>query len=182
MTVLSDQDLHKELKGGELDISPIDMKEQLQPNSIDIRLGEEISYFLPNGEIVDPKKEISGTEKHKVEKSFVVPPGGFVLGTTEETVSVPNYLEGELKGRSSVGRLGIEVHSTAGLIDSGYSGEITLEITNNNDRPVRLYRGMRIAQIVFHELSSKSENPYSSERNKYQGQEGAVHSRLSEEL
>ncbi len=182
MAVLSDADIGKELGYGDLDVSPVDLSEQIQPNSLDIRLGDEISYFSSTDEIVDPKEEITGTETHKLDESFVLEPGGFVLGTTIEKFSIPDYLYGQLHGRSSIGRLGIEVHSTAGLVDSGYSGEITLEITNNNNRPVKLYRGMRIAQVVFHKLSTKCSNPYSEKDNKYQGQEGVVHSRLSEEL
>jgi dCTP deaminase len=186
MSVLSDADIGKELAYGELDVSPVDLEEQLQPNSLDIRLGEEFSVFCEQETVIDPKEELEEYYDYidrRVSESIIIQPEEFILGTTIEKFTVPDYLYGQLNGRSSIGRLGIEVHSTAGLIDSGYSeGEITLEIKNNNKRAIKLFPGMRIGQVVFHELSSKCSNPYSSKDNKYQGQEGVVHSRLSEEL
>lgn len=184
MSVLSDSQIGKELAYGELDVSPVNLSEQLQPNSLDIRLGDEFSLFLEDGPTIDPKEGIK--EEHYTTFSDVegykVFPGDFVLATTIESFDIPDYLYGQLHGRSSVGRLGIEVHSTAGLLDSGYSGEVTLEIVNNNSSVIKLYPGMRIAQVVFHELSSPSSNPYNEKDNKYQQQKGAVHSRLNEEL
>lgn len=186
MAVLSDRNIRDELEEGALDIYPVDLEEQLQPNSLDIRLSNEFSNFkLRNQAPIDPREgleEYNDYTDYEVEEYTVIGPGEFLLADTVEDFEIPDYLYAQLHGRSSIGRLGIEVHSTAGLIDSGYSGSITLELKNNLQRPVRLYAGMRIAQLVFHPLKSRCENPYSEEENKYQGQEGVVHSRMSEEL
>lgn len=186
MAVLSDNDIARELGYGELDVSPVDLEEQLQPNSIDIRLGEEFSLFASQETVIDPKQDLEEYYDYidrTSTDSIILNSGEFILGTTVEKFTIPDYLYAQLHGRSSIGRLGIEVHSTAGLIDSGYAeGEITLEIKNNNKRAIKLYPGMRIAQVVFHRLESSCSNPYSEKGNKYQGQEGVVHSRLSEEL
>ena len=185
MSVLADCDIWHELKYGELDVSPVDYDEQIQPNSLDIRLGDEFVEYAPDFKnVVDSKKGID--EDKYVEwdwmDSITVDPDDFILGTTVENFDVPDYLYGQVHGRSSVGRLGIEIHSTAGLIDAGYSGEITLEISNNSRKPITLYSGMRIAQVVFHELKNRSTNPYSNKRNKYQGQKGATASRIQEDF
>jgi len=184
MTVLSDSDIARELGYGDLDVSPVDLEEQLQPNSLDIRLGKDYSKPIKNGRTIDVKDGLSGDDFYRLEDKdkMAILPGEFVLATTVEDFEIPDYLYAQVHGRSSIGRLGLEIHSTAGLIDSGYEGEITLEITNNSPRPIRLYSGMRIAQVVFHKLSSKCSNPYSEKDNKYQNQEGVVHSRINEEL
>jgi len=183
MSVLSDQDIARELAYGELDVSPVDLKEQLQPNSLDIRLNDEFSIFEYENKPINIKKGIKDTEYDNVTSDkFIIEPGEFVLADTIENFNIPDYLYGQIHGRSSIGRLGLEVHSTAGLVDSGYNGSITLELKNNNKRPITIYSGMRIGQIVFHELSSKCNNPYSAKHNKYQDQSGVVHSRINEEL
>lgn len=181
MAVLSDSDIARELAYGDLDVSPVDLKEQLQPNSLDIRLGNEFSVIGGSG-VIDTKKEIEHEVTTKDGESIVIEEDGFVLADTVEHFDIPDYLYGELKGRSSFARLGIEVHSTGGVIDSGFQGDLVLEISNNSPRPVKLYSGMRIAQVIFHELSSKCNNPYSEKDNKYQNQKGVVHSRINEEL
>ena len=189
MTVLSDVDIARELGYGDLDVSPVNLEEQLQPNSLDIRLGTDFSFFAGYNaqKTIDPKQEIQEEDvlDYSLEEKGAwidIDPDDFVLAETIESFQIPNYLYAELKGRSSLARLGIEIHSTGGVIDSSFCGDIVLEISNNNRRPIRLYPGMRIAQVVFHELSSKCNNPYSEKDNKYQNQEGVVHSRINEEL
>lgn len=186
MVVLSDVRIQEELEQGELDISPVDLGEQLQPNSLDVRLSERFSSFKQKNKTpLDPKeglKEYTDYMDYEVEECTIIGPGEFLLADTVEDFDIPDYLYAQLHGRSSIGRLGIEIHSTAGLIDAGYSGSITLELKNNLNRPVLLYPGMRIAQVVFHDLDGPSDEPYSSKANKYQNQEGVVHSRIDEEL
>lgn len=184
MAVLADQDIAREMAYGDLDVSPVDLHEQLQPNSLDIRLGREYSKPIKNGRTIDVKEGLSDDDfyHHEDMDKMIIHPGEFVLATTVEDFEIPDYLYAQVHGRSSIGRLGLEIHSTAGLIDSGYEGEITLEITNNSPRPIRLYSGMRIAQVVFHRLESRCNSPYSSEKNKYQGQEGVTPSRIDEDF
>lgn len=185
MAVLSDTSIRKELEEGELEVFPVDLDEQVQPNSLDIRLSNRLSSFEKRDSVLDPK---DGLEEYRdyidytVEDHVIIQPGEFLLIDTMEFFEIPDYLYGQLHGRSSLGRLGIEVHSTAGLIDSGYTGSITLEVKNVLDRPVKLYTGMRVGQVVFHELDKPCEEPYSDKTNKYQGQSDVVHSRLDEEL
>lgn len=186
MTVLCDRDIKEELENGELDVSPVDLDEQLQPNSLDIRLGRNFSQFMDRDEPIDCSRELKNYDTFDFSKkqgeAVIVESGDFLLCDAIESFDIPDYLYGQLHGRSSIGRLGIEIHSTAGLLDSGYSGDLVLEVCNNSNRDVKLYSGMRIAQVVFHELSRRCESSYSSKGNKYQNQEGVVHSRMSEEL
>jgi dCTP deaminase len=182
MTVLADQDIGRELAYGDLDVSPVDLDEQLQPNSLDIRLSDGFcSVIREEKECIDVKEGNFSLAECK-KNDFIINPGEFLLADTIETFKIPDYLYGQVHGRSSIGRLGIEIHSTAGLIDSGYRGSITLEITNNSNNPIKLYNDMRIAQVVFHRLESKCNNPYSCEDNKYQGQEGVTRSRISQDF
>jgi len=184
MSVLSDQDISRELGYGELDVSPVDLDEQLQPNSLDIRLGHNFSKIVKSNIPLDCREEI--TEQEKVDfcakESVIINPGEFFLADTVEYFDIPDYLYAELNGRSSLARLGIEIHSTGGVLDSGFSGDLVLEIKNNSPRPVKLYPEMRVAQIIFYELKSKCNNPYSDENNKYQQQEGVTHSSINEDF
>jgi len=183
MTVLADQDIGRELGYGDLDVSPVNLEDQLQPNSLDIRLGEEFLLMKDDGLAIDVSEGLTEDDYEEINSdSITIAPGGFLLATTVEDFSIPDYLYGQVHGRSSIGRLGLEIHSTAGLIDSGYEGEITFEISNNSDRAITIHSGMRIAQVVFHRLESKCNNPYSSEDNKYQNQEGVVGSRIQEDF
>jgi len=189
MTVLSDQDIGRELAYGDLDVSPVDLDEQLQPASLDIRLGDVFGVY----EFPEEKKHIDVREddidEFLVEKEigeegwFVVEPDKFYLANTKEEISIPDYLEAELMGRSSLARLGIEIHQTAGLFDPGFSdSDGVLEITNVLGKPVKLYTGMRIGQLVFKRLESRSNNPYNSDDNKYQGQKGAQASKIQQDF
>ncbi|MEM9073235.1 MAG: dCTP deaminase [Myxococcota bacterium] len=187
--ILSDTDLKKRLAKGDLIVDPIDDPElQIQPASIDLRLGDEfVLYRQPLVPFLD-SADAESIERH-VEKiqipaneGFILQPGAFALGTTLERVRVPPDLVARVEGRSSVGRLAIVVHATAGFIDPGFEGQITLELSNLGRCAVKLYPGMRISQIVFHEMKSPAERPYGSDRgSKYQGQSGPVASRIGKD-
>ena len=183
MSVLSDLDLSRELAYGDLEVEPIDISEQLQPNSLDIRLGNQFSKFELSEEPIDTKKGINKEyiRDFEVSDHYVLEPGEFVLANTKEWMEIPNYLYAELNGRSSFARLGLEIHSTGGVVDSMFKGELVLEVSNNSNRAVKIYPGQRIAQLIFYELNTPCNNGYSDKNNKYQGQEGAVHSRLEED-
>lgn len=184
--ILSDRDLAHEISYGGIEIEPFDFGTQLQPNSVDIRLGHEFSTYNPaDGVVVDVKDKLDNiTDTFEVteDEGIAIHPDDFYLANTIERIEIPDYLEADLFGRSSVGRLGVEVHSTAGLFDAGFSGEAVLEISTDVDFPVRVYPGMRIAQLVFKELKHPANNPYNAEDNKYQNQEGAVESRIHHDI
>ena len=182
--ILSDRDITARLDDPDdgLSIDPLDDPEQqIQPASIDLRLGNE--FIEPATEtLVSPVTEPDAGERVVIEDrtAYVLPPGGFVLGTTAERIAIPDDLLGQVHGRSSVGRVGIQIHITAGLIDPGFYGDITLELSNVSDSPVALPPGMRIAQLVLKQLTSESERPYGVERgSKYQDQNGPQVSRLA---
>jgi dCTP deaminase len=170
--ILSDRDLKRHLDAGSILIEPaLDLQRQLQPASIDLRLGREFRVFDACDEVLIRVEEGG---------AFEFRPGAFVLATTIERIRVPPNLVARVEGRSSIGRLGVIVHATAGFIDPGFEGEITLELANLSPRRRVLIPGMRICQIVFHCLSSVVERPYGPERSsKYSGQRGPTVSRLS---
>lgn len=181
--VLSDRDIGERLAYGNLDCEPLSLDEQLQASSLDFRLGNEFAYYVPD-DCVDTH-DMSDLEVHKFtateDDGVKILPNGFYLGTTKEKISLPDDLAAKVCGRSSFGRIGIEIHSTAGWIDSGFEGEITLEISNNLHSPVRIYPGQRVGQFVFYELSTPCSTPYGEKDNKYHQQEGAVHSKVYED-
>ena len=178
--ILSDADLKARLEKGEIEITPLDDPElQIQPASVDLRLSDRfVVYQIPHVACIDPNDEstiVDHTTEIKIEegKSFVLHPGEFALGSTYERIKVPADLVARVEGRSSIGRLAVVVHATAGFIDPGFEGEITLELANLGNCAVKLYPGMRISQIVFHELRTPAERPYGHARgSKYQGQGG----------
>jgi dCTP deaminase len=184
--ILSDGDIHSRLESGELVIEPLEDPElQIQPASVDLRLGKEFLEFEhANIPCIHPQSEAE-IEEYVTEtvvdddKEFILHPGDFVLGTTMERVEIPDDLIAHVEGRSSLGRLAIVVHATAGLCDPGYQGQITLELSNLGAAPVALAPGMRISQLTFTELSSPAERPYGEERgSKYQDQSGPQASRI----
>ncbi len=154
--------------------------------SLDFRLGKHFKvYDHAKFAILDPSKPetLQGATKmitiEEPNTPFIVQPGEFVLGVTMEKIRVPDYLVARCEGRSSIGRLGIIIHSTAGYIDPGFEGTITLEITNINRMPVALYPGMRIGQFAFEKMTSSSETPYYKKNSsKYQGQMLVEESRI----
>ncbi len=187
--ILSDTDLLERLGEGDLVVDPIDdLDTQVQPASIDMRLGSEFLEFQrtnipcihPNraDEVDDYVRETYVEEGDE----FILHPGDFVLGTTKERVEVPDDLVATVEGRSSLGRLAIIIHATAGFIDPGFSGQITLELSNLGAAPVALSPGMRVSQIVFTELKSTSTRPYGAERgSKYQDQVGPRASKIQDD-
>jgi dCTP deaminase len=184
--ILSDADILGRLESGDLVIDPIDDFDlQIQPASVDLRLGREFLEFQrTNIPCIHPGSEHEVDEyvdeTHVEEgEEFILHPGDFVLGTTKERVEIPADLIAHVEGRSSLGRLAIVVHSTAGLCDPGFRGRITLELSNLGNAPVALTPEMRISQLTFTELTTPAERPYGSERgSKYQDQRGPQASRI----
>ena len=185
--ILSDRDIRRRLEEGGLVVDPLgDPELQIQPASIDLRLGNEFLEFeRSNIPCIHPESEEEteeDTRRRVVESGdeYVLHPGDFVLGTTYETVEIPDDLVARVEGRSSLGRLAVVVHATAGFVDPGYRGQITLELSNLGTAPVALRpEEMRISQIVLTELSSPAETPYGDERgSKYQDQDGPTASRI----
>lgn len=172
---LSDADYRREF-GKELQIVPAPDESQMQPASIDLRLGDEFLTFRSDGSVLDVSRAGLDDVAFEVRgDSFVLRPGAFVLATTIETVTLGSSLLARVEGRSSLGRLGLAVHITAGFIDPGFSGKITLELYNHNPNSIRLCKGMRICQIVFGRLESSCLRPYAG---KYQNQSRVEPSRL----
>jgi dCTP deaminase len=180
--LLSDQDLRKELESGQLRIEPFDAN-MLQPSSIDIRLDRYFRVFDNTRYThIDPQlrqDELTTLVEAGGDEPFVLHPGEFVLGSTFEAVTLPDDLAGRLEGKSSLGRLGLLTHSTAGFIDPGFSGHITLELSNVANLPITLWPGMKIGQLCLFQLTSPAEHPYGSQQagSRYQGQRGPTPSR-----
>ena len=180
MAILSDRDIKKCLETGEILIEPLENPErQIQPSSVDLRIGNEFKGFrIIRKPCIDPmdKTDIdSYMESFYIDdgEPFIIHPGEFALATTYETVKLPDNLVARVEGRSSMGRLGITMHVTAGYIDPGFQGRITLEISNIGKMPVALYTGQRVCQIVFETMTSPSEKPYGhpDRDSKYMGQQ-----------
>jgi dCTP deaminase len=184
--ILSDRDIRARLAEGALVIAPLaDADVQIQPASVDLRLSDEfLVYRHSQVTCLDPREPDTiarAMERVVVERghAFVLHPGEFALGASMERVAIPNDLVGVVDGRSSIGRLAVVVHATAGFIDPGFEGQITLELSNIGPLPVKLYPSMRIAQIVLHQLTSQAELPYGTARgSQYQSQTGPQPSRI----
>ena len=186
--ILSDRDIKKALGSGRVKIecpNPA-LFLHIHASSMDLHLGNVFKlYEHSRFAVLDPKHPESFTGNMRTitipeGEPFLVQPGEFILGVTQEHLTVPDDLVVRVEGRSSLGRLGIIVHSTAGFVDPGFSGTITLEISNLNRMPVALYPGMRVCQIAFEEMSSPADMPYNLKPNsKYQGQILPEESRLS---
>src|SRR6186997_1724101 len=175
MSVLADRDIRTELESGRVRIDPYDPAD-LQPSSVDLHLDRSFRVFRNNRyAFIDPRMpQPDLTELVKIEEDepFILHPGEFVLGQTLEWVELPDDLVSRLEGKSSLGRLGLLIHSTAGYVDPGWKGNLTLELSNVANLPIALYRGMKIGQISFFKMSSAVERPYGSRElgSKYQGQ------------
>ncbi len=180
--LLSDRDIRAEVDGGRLALEPFDAG-LVQPSSIDVRLDRFFRVFNNSRYThIDPAEqqdELTTLVEPAGDEAFVLHPGEFVLGSTLEIVSLPDDLAGRLEGKSSLGRLGLLTHSTAGFIDPGFSGHITLELSNVANLPIMLWPGMKIGQLCLFRLSSPAEHPYGSEiyGSRYQGQRGPTPSR-----
>lgn len=175
--LLSDRDITTAISDGRLGIDPFD-EANIQPSSIDVRMDNLFRVFNNSRYThIDPKQEMPDlTTMVEVEEGepFVLHPGEFVLAATLETFSLPDDLAGRLEGKSSLGRLGLLTHSTAGFIDPGFSGHITLELSNVANLPITLWPGMKVGQLALFKMSSAAETPYGSSKlgSKYQGQRG----------
>lgn len=167
MSVLSDHDLRAEMAAGNPLIWPPPMIGQIQPASIDLRMGAVLLVFRKGqSAMIDVRKPNPGIfEEVPLDDGvpFWLQPGEFVLGVTHETVMVPRHLVADLKGKSSLGRLGLQVHSTAGYVDPGWEGPVTLELSNIGPASISLYRDMWIAQLVVEQLLTPADNLYGSE-------------------
>jgi dCTP deaminase len=180
--LLSDRDLLTEIDNKRVAVEPFDV-EMIQPSSIDVRLDRMFRVFenhkYPH---IDPSIEqadLTRLIEPEGDDPFILHPGEFVLGSTLEVVSLPDDLAGRLEGKSSLGRLGLLTHSTAGFIDPGFSGHITLELSNVATLPIKLFPGMKIGQLCLFRLSSPADHPYGSDKygSRYQGQRGPTASR-----
>ncbi|GAA1965174.1 dCTP deaminase [Kitasatospora viridis] len=180
--LLSDKDIRAELDKGRVVLTPYDPA-MIQPSSIDVRLDRFFRVFenhrYPH---IDPSQEqpdLTRLVEPEGDEAFILHPGEFVLASTYEVITLPDDVASRLEGKSSLGRLGLLTHSTAGFIDPGFSGHVTLELSNVATLPIKLYPGMKIGQLCLFRLSSPSEHPYGSERygSRYQGQRGPTPSR-----
>ena len=175
MSVLSDRDIRAALDAGEVRIDPYDPRD-LQPSSVDLHLDKSFRVFRNNRypfiDVRAPQPDLTELLTVGADEPFILHPGEFVLGQTLEWVELPNDLVSRLEGKSSLGRLGLLIHSTAGYVDPGWKGNLTLELSNVANLPIALYYGMRIGQISFFRMSSAVERPYGSAGlgSKYQGQ------------
>ena len=180
--LLSDRDIAAEIKSGRVKVEPFDLK-MIQPSSVDVRLDRFFRVFENHRyEVIDPSIEQSELTREVAvapDDFFILHPGEFVLASTYEVITLPDDIAGRLEGKSSLGRLGLLTHSTAGFIDPGFSGHITLELSNVANLPVKLYPGMKIGQLCLIKLSSSAEHPYGSALygSRYQGQRGPTPSK-----
>jgi dCTP deaminase len=183
--LLSDRDIRKELAEGRVVLDPLD-DAMVQPSSVDVRLDRFFRLFDNHKyAVIDPAQDqpdLTRLVEVEGDDPFVLHPGEFVLGSTYETVTLPDDVAARLEGKSSLGRLGLLTHSTAGFIDPGFSGHVTLELSNVATLPIQLWPGMKIGQLCFFRLSSPAEHPYGSDRygSRYQGQRGPTASRSAQ--
>ena len=180
--LLSDRDIRTEIESGRVVVEPFD-EAMIQPSSVDVRLDKFFRVFENHKySVIDPSIEQPELTREVIaegDEAFILHPGEFVLASTYEVITLPDDIAGRLEGKSSLGRLGLLTHSTAGFIDPGFSGHITLELSNVANLPVKLFPGMKIGQLCLIKLSSPAEHPYGSEKygSRYQGQRGPTASR-----
>ena len=180
--LLSDRDILAELDSGRVQLDPL-ARDMIQPSSIDVRLDKFFRVFdnhkYPHIDPAADQSDLTRSVEVNSDETFVLHPGEFVLGSTYEVVTLPDDIAARLEGKSSLGRLGLLTHSTAGFIDPGFSGHVTLELANVATLPIKLYPGMKIGQLCFFRLSSPADNPYGSAKygSRYQGQRGPTPSR-----
>jgi dCTP deaminase len=175
--LLSDRDIRAELEADRVVLDPLDL-DMIQPSSVDVRIDRYFRLFDNHKyPVIDPSQEqpdLTRLVEVEPDEPFVLHPGEFVLASTFELITLPDDIAARLEGKSSLGRLGLLTHSTAGFIDPGFSGHVTLELSNVATLPITLWPGMKIGQLCFFRLSSPAEHPYGSERygSRYQGQRG----------
>ena len=180
--LLSDRDIRDEIAAGRVGCEPF-TESMIQPSSVDVRLDKFFRVFENHKySVIDPSIEQPDLTREVItegDEPFILHPGEFVLASTYEVITLPDDIAGRLEGKSSLGRLGLLTHSTAGFIDPGFSGHITLELSNVANLPVKLFPGMKIGQLCLIRLSSPAEHPYGSAKygSRYQGQRGPTASR-----
>jgi dCTP deaminase len=180
--LLSDRDIRAAITSGRVAIEPFD-PEMVQPSSVDVRIDRYFRVFenhrYPHIDPAVEQAELTRLVEPDGDEPFILHPGEFVLGSTYEVVSLPDDVSARLEGKSSLGRLGLLTHSTAGFIDAGFSGHVTLELSNVATLPIKLWPGMKIGQLCFFRLTSPAEAPYGSgaQGSRYQGQRGPTPSR-----
>jgi dCTP deaminase len=180
--LLSDRDILAEIDAGRIVMEPW-QSEMLQPSSIDVRLDRFFRVFenhrYPHIDPAADQSDLTRVVEADGDEPFILHPGEFVLGSTYEVVSLPDDVAARVEGKSSLGRLGLLTHATAGFVDPGFSGHVTLELANVATLPIKLYPGMKIGQLCFFRLSSPALHPYGSEKygSRYQGQRGPTPSR-----
>ena len=181
--VLSDRSIREEVAAGRIVIDPFD-DELVQPGSIDVRVGSAFRVFrnsrYPYIDVKQPMDDLTELVTVADGEAFILHPGEFVLGVVAERIALPADIVATLDGKSSLGRLGLVVHQTAGIVDAGFDGHITLELANMANLPITVYPGMRIAQLSFLSLTTPADHPYGSDRlrSKYQGQAEPTPSRF----
>lgn len=180
--LMSDRDIRASIEAGQIGLEPLDMS-LLQPSSFDVRIDRFFRLFDNHKyafiDPAEPQEELTRFVEVAPDEPFILHPGEFVLGSTYEFVKLPDNVAARLEGKSSLGRLGLVTHSTAGFVDPGFNGHVTLELSNMATLPIKLWPGMKIGQLCFFQLSSPSETPYGSAKylNRYQGQRGPTASR-----
>ena len=180
--LLSDRDIKLELENGRIGLEPLDLA-MVQPSSIDVRLDKFFRVFdnhkYPHIDPAADQSDLTREIEPVGDEAFILHPGEFALGATFEQVSLADDVAARLEGKSSLGRLGLITHSTAGFIDQGFTGHVTLELANVATLPIKLYPGMKIGQLCFFRLSSPAQHPYGSAKygSRYQGQRGPTPSR-----
>ena len=181
--VLSDRSIRAEIEAGRIVIEPFEER-LIQPSSIDVRVDRSFRVFhnsrYTHIDVRQPMEGLTELVEKPEGEAFILHPGEFVLGQTLERVTLPNDLVARLEGKSSLGRLGLLIHSTAGFVDSGFSGNLTLELSNVANLPITIYHGMPIGQISFMRMDGPVEHPYGADENasKYQGQAEPTASRF----
>jgi len=180
--LLSDRDIKAEINAGRIGLEPY-APEMIQPSSVDVRIDRYFRLFdnhkYPYIDPAEDQPELTRLIEIPHDEPFILHPGEFVLGSTYEKVSLADTIAARLEGKSSLGRLGLLTHSTAGFIDPGFTGHVTLELSNVATLPIKLWPGMKIGQLCFFQLSSAAERPYGSSQysSRYQGQRGPTASR-----
>src|SRR6188472_480641 len=180
--VLSDRTIRRLLEEGRIGIDPYD-ESLLQPSSVDVRVDRLFRVFhnarYPFIDVKQQQEDLTELVEIDGDRAFILHPGEFVLGSTLERIVLPDDLVARLEGKSSLGRLGLLIHSTAGFIDPGWDGHVTLELSNVANLPITIYHGMKIGQVSFVQLTEAAEKPYGSGGlgSKYQGQKGPTPSR-----
>ena len=183
--ILSDRSIREELAAGRIEIDPLD-ETSIQPSSVDLRLDHFFRVFLNHTTpVIDVKQDLGElTREIEIDEgdAFILHPGEFVLGSTLERVGLPDDLVARIEGKSSLGRLGLLIHSTAGFIDPGFNGHVTLELSNVASLPITLYPEMRVGQVSFLQMTTPADVPYGQGAlgSKYQGQRGPTPSRYHE--